>query len=210
MHELHEVERRGEFLRRLVELVLAERHDAANFALHLAHVPHGLDDVASTGLALRADHRRALTDAPERLAEVARAADEGNVELVLVDVPHVVRGGKHLGLVDVVDLYRLEDARLGDVSDAALRHHRNRHRRLDALYHRGVAHARDASSRADVGRDALERHHGARARLLGDLRLLWRRHVHDNASLQHLREIPVKFLSVTHCVFLLSHWIVTV
>ena len=83
-------------------------------------------------------------------------------------------------------------------SDAALRHHRNRHRRLDALDHRGVAHARNASRRAYVGRDALERHHGARARLLGDLRLLWRSHVHYHAALEHLREVAVQFLPVCH------------
>ena len=35
---------------------------------------------------------------------------------------------------------------------------------------------------------ALERHHGRRARVLGDLRLLGRDDVHDDAAAQHLRE----------------------
>ncbi len=41
---------------------------------------------------------------------------------------------------------------------------------------------------ADVGRNALERHHGDGAGLLGDLRLVGVDHVHDHAALQHLCE----------------------
>ena len=51
-----------------------------------AHVRDRVDDVAGAGLALRADHRRALGDAPQRLAEVRRTADERDGELPLVDV----------------------------------------------------------------------------------------------------------------------------
>ena len=43
-------------------------------------------------------------------------------------------------------------------------------------------------SRADVGGNALERHHRAGAGVLGDLRLLGRDHVHDHAALEHLGE----------------------
>ena len=42
-------------------------------------VAHRLDDVAGAGLALGADHARALADAPQRLAEVRRAAHEGTL-----------------------------------------------------------------------------------------------------------------------------------
>ena len=49
-----------------------------------AHVAHGLDDVAGAGLALRADHRRALADAPQRLAQVAAAAHERHLEACLL------------------------------------------------------------------------------------------------------------------------------
>src|SRR3989304_272212 len=48
-------------------------------------------------------HRRALADAPERLAQVAAAADEGQLEGALVDVVGLVGGGEDFGLVDVVD-----------------------------------------------------------------------------------------------------------
>ena len=51
-----------------------------------AHVAHRLDDVAGAGLPFRANHRGALGDPPQGLAEVAAAADEGDDESVLVDV----------------------------------------------------------------------------------------------------------------------------
>ena len=56
----------------------------------LAHVAHGLDDVARAGLALGADHRRALADPAQRLAEVGRAAHERDLEGPLVDVVGLV------------------------------------------------------------------------------------------------------------------------
>jgi hypothetical protein len=74
------------------------------------------------------------------------------------------------------------------VPDAALCHHRNRDRLLDPLDSVGIRHARDAAVTADVGRDALERHDGAGARLLGDLRLLGVDDVHDHAAFEHLGE----------------------
>ena len=43
---------------------------------------------------------------------------------------------------------------------------------LDAFDHLDGAHARHAAVAADVRRHALERHHRAGARVLGDLRLL--------------------------------------
>ena len=46
-------------------------------------------------------------------------------------------------------------------------------------------HARDAAFFADVGRNALERHHGAGAGLLGDFGLLDVGDVHDDAALEH-------------------------
>ena len=91
-----------------------------------------------------------------------------------------------LGLVDVVDLERLEHLRLGDVADPRLGHDRDRHGLLDALDQQRVGHARDAAVAADVGRDALERHDRGGAGVLGDLRLLGVDDVHDDAALQHL------------------------
>ncbi len=75
-------------------------------------------DVAGACLAFAADHRRAFVDASERLAKIARAADERNFEVVLLDVELLVGRGEHFALVDVVDTQRLEHARLDEVADA--------------------------------------------------------------------------------------------
>ena len=52
----------------------------------------------------------------------------------------------------------------------------------------GIGHPRDAAGGADVGRNALERHHRAGAGGLGDPRLLGGDDVHDHAALEHLGE----------------------
>ena len=152
---------------------------------------HGLDDVAGAGLALRADHRRALGDAAQRLAQVGGAADERHGELVLVDVVHLVGRREHLGLVDVVDAERLQHLRLDEVPDPRLGHHRDRDRLDDALDHVGVAHPRHTALGADVGRHPLERHDRDGAGVLGDLRLLGVDDVHDDAALQLLGHAPL-------------------
>src|SRR5438552_2287760 len=73
------------------------------------HVRGGVAEVARARLAVRADDGRAPGDAPERLAEVRRAAPDRSGELPLVAVVLAVCRRRHLGLVDVVDLERLQD-----------------------------------------------------------------------------------------------------
>src|SRR5262249_1928962 len=148
-------------------------------AADLAEVSHRLDDVAAARLALAADHRGALADAAERFTEPARAAHEGDAEGVLVDVVLVVGGCQDPARVDEVDAERFQHASLQQMADAALRHHRDGHRRaylLDAL-DRG--HARDAALAPDVGGYALEGHHRRRAGIFRDAGLLGRRDVED-------------------------------
>src|SRR5437660_5367918 len=196
----HEVVRRAERLRLGHQLFGAQRGQAPHAGDDGAHVADGLDDVAGAGLALGADHRRALTDPPEGLAEIATAAHEGNAERELVDVEVLVGGCQHLGLVDVVDRERFEDLRLHEMADAGLRHHRDRHRLLDLLdlLHRG--HPRDPAVPADVGGHALERHDGRGAGVLGDLRLLGVGDVHDDPALEHLGEADVLAVSDSQSV----------
>src|SRR6266571_3597518 len=111
----------------------------------LAHVGGRVGDVAGTGLALRADHRGALGDPAQRLAQVRRPAHERHGESPLVDVVRVVGRGQHLGLVDVVHAERLEYLRLDEVPDAGLGHHRDRHRVDDAVDQVRVGHPRHAA-----------------------------------------------------------------
>ena len=169
-----------------VELFLAQRRQPADLGADRAHVPGRLDHVAGAGLALGADHRRALADAAQRLTEVGRAADEGHGERPLVDVVSLVGGGEDLGLVDVVDAERLQHLSLDEVTDARLGHDRDRDGGDDAVDHVGVAHARHAALGPDVGRDPLERHDGDGAGVLGDLGLVGVDDVHDDAALEHL------------------------
>ena len=142
--------------------------------------------VAGARLALGADHRRALGDAAQRLAQVGRAAHERHGELPLVDVVGVVGRGEHLGLVDVVDAEALQNLRLDEVADAGLGHHRDGDRGDDALDHVGIAHPRHPALGADVGGHPLQRHHGHGAGALGDAGLLGGDDVHDHAALEHL------------------------
>ncbi len=141
--------------------------------------------VTGAGLTLGADHRRTLGDPAQRLTQIGGTAHERHGELPLVDVVGVVRGGQHLGLVDVVDAEALQDLRLDEVADARLGHHRDGDRGDDALDHVGVAHPRHAALRADVGGNALQRHHRHRAGALGDAGLLGGDDVHDDATLEH-------------------------
>jgi hypothetical protein len=151
-------------------------------------VADGEDDVAGAGFALGADHGRALGDAAQSLAQVARAADKGRGEGVLVDVMGLVGGGEDLALVDEVDAQLLEDLRLGEVADAGLGHDGNGDGLDDLFDERGLGHAGHAAFGANHGGNALESHDGGCAGLFGDARLLDVHHVHDDAAFEHLGE----------------------
>ena len=120
----------------------------------------------------------------------------GTLNWVFVDMVDVVGGGEDLGLIDVVDVDGLQNARLGDMADAHFRHDRDGDSFLDALDHGRVAHTAHAARRTDVRGDALERHHRAGAGILGDFRLFRGGDVHDDAALEHLGEVPVEFRAI--------------
>jgi hypothetical protein len=101
-------------------------------------------------------------------------------------VVRFVGRGENLGLIDEVDSERLENLGFDEVADAGLGHDRDRDGGLDALDQLGVAHPSHPTVASDVGRHALECHHGACAGVLGDLGLLGGDDVHDDATLQHL------------------------
>ena len=169
-----------------VELLLGKHGERAHLAGDLAHVLDGVDDVAGARFALGADHGRAFGDAAQGLAQVARAADEGRGEGVLVDVVGLVGGGEDLALVDEVDAELLQNLRLGKVADAGLGHDRDGDGLDDLLDEAGLGHAGHAALGADHGRHALQSHDGGGAGLFGDAGLLDVHHVHDDAALEHL------------------------
>ncbi len=173
------------------ELALRRGKHSADLLVQEAHVPHGLDDVPGPRLPLGADHRCALRDPATGLSEVTRPAHERDRERPLVHVEARVGRGEDLGLVDVVDLERLQDLRLDEVADPDLGHHRDRDGLHDLLHPRRVGHSGDPALGADVGRDAFEGHHGDRARSLRDPRLLGGGDIHDHPALEHLRQTPL-------------------
>lgn len=176
----------GEVLGEGEDLVVVHVAEEADVGHDGADVADGLDDVAGAGLALGADHGGALADAAEGLAEVAAAADEGDAEVVLVDVVGVVRWGQNLALVHVVDSDGLQDLGLHEVPDAGLRHHRDGHRLLYLLYELRVAHSGHPALGPDVCWHTLQGHDRARPCLLRDAGLLRVHHVHYHPSPQHL------------------------
>ncbi len=130
----------------------------------------------------------AFGDAAEGFSEIARAADEGHVEGVLVDVVGFVGGGEDFGFVDVVDAEFLQDLGFGKMSDAAFRHDRDRHGGHDLANLLGAGHAGHAALGADLRGHALKRHDGDGSGLLGDGGLLGISDVHDDAALEHFGE----------------------
>ncbi len=76
-----------------VKLFFAEDGKDLHLLHNLADVLDRVDHVAGAGLTLGADHGRAFGDAAQGFSEIARAADERNLEGVLVDVVRLRRPG---------------------------------------------------------------------------------------------------------------------
>ena len=101
---------------------------------------------------------------------------------------YVVCRTQHFGLVDVVDLERLKNLRLNEMTDASLRHDGDRDSFDDSVDQVGVTHASHSTLRADVGRNALKSHNGNCASVFRDLRLFCVDDVHNDAALEHFSE----------------------
>src|SRR5207248_2981724 len=112
--------------------------------------------------------------------------------VALIDVVLFVGGGQHLAFVDVVDAQRLQHARLGEMADTRLGHNGDRDRTHDVAYDADRRHPRDAALFADIGGHALQRHHGCRAGIFGDLGLLHVSDVHNDAALEHLGQTDLQ------------------
>ena len=170
----------------LVELILAHRYQATDFALHQAHVTHSLYYIAGTWFALSTNHGSPLGNTAQGLAKVLGTTHKGHIELGLIDMIDVIGWAEHLALVDIINLDGLQDLSLGNMTDTALGHHGNSYSLLDATNHLRVAHTANTSCCTDVGRNTFEGHYSAGTSLFGYLGLLGSSHVHYNTTLQHL------------------------
>src|SRR5215472_5153808 len=184
----HKLEWRAQFLRFAHQFVVAHGGELFHVAHDRAHVPHGFHYVAGAGFALRTNHRRALADAPQRFAQVARPAHKRNAIIMLPDVILFIGGSENFAFVYEVDFQCLQYFCFREVPDAHLGHHRNRHRGHDFADHFDRGHARHAAFFADVRRHALERHDRARSSVFGNFRLHGVCDVHDHATFEHLRQ----------------------
>src|SRR5271168_1919876 len=207
-HVLDEIERGAEGLGFVHELLLAQCGEATHVVDDGAHVAHGFHDVAGAGLALGAHHGGAFADAAEGFAQIAGAADERDFEAVFPDVVLFIGGGEDFAFVYEIHFEGFEHLRLGKMADADFGHHGNGYRGHDFADDLGGGHAGDAAFLANVGRDALERHDGARSGLLCNLGLLGGGDVHDDAALEHFREAyfypPGVVIEQAHCPFSLE------
>lgn len=77
-----------------------------------------LDDVANTGLTLGAYHSVTFTDVTEGLNEIVLAANEGNTEIVLIDMVLVANGDKDIRLIGLVNSDGLENEVFDKVANA--------------------------------------------------------------------------------------------
>jgi hypothetical protein len=179
------------------EFIFAGVLHGADLAHDCAHVTDGFDHVAGAGFAFGADHCSAFGASAECFAEVAGSADEGNGEIVFVDVVSVVGGGEDFAFVDEVDFEGFEDLSFDEVPDAALCHDGNIDGGFDLEDHFGVGHSRDSAIFADVGGNSFECHDGDGSSVFGDSGLLRVDDVHDDAAFEHFGEAD--FLSPGFC-----------
>ena len=183
MYILHQIIRNPKNLCLLKQLILTHRGDLGDFLIHHAHMAYCLHNITGSRLALGTDHGSSLVDAAERLPKILCAAHKRHIEFALVDVEHIVSRGENFALVNVIDLNGFEDLCLHKMTDPAFCHNRNGYSLLNALDHLRIAHAGNAACRADICRDALQRHNCARACLFRDPCLLRGSNIHDNAAL---------------------------
>lgn len=87
-----------------------------------ADIADNLNDIASAGLTLGVYHGGTLADMVKGLIEVMTVIDEGNTEVVLIDVIFIIGRGENLGLIDVVNTDGLKNEGYDKVANVSLSH----------------------------------------------------------------------------------------
>ena len=175
-----------QLLCRDVEFIVEHGGQPTDFVEDSTHVRDGVRDVSGARLTFGAHHRSAFRDTTQGLTEVGGTAHEGDRELPLIDVVGIIGRGQHLRLINKVHPEGLQYLGLGKVSDAGLRHDRDRDGRLDTFDHVRVGHARDSTLRSDIGGHTFEGHDGDGAGVLSDARLIRGDDIHDDPALEHV------------------------
>src|SRR5258708_32696019 len=165
---------------------------------------HSLDDITRTRLALGTQHSRALAHAPQRLAQIARAANKRHSEAVLVDMISLVGRRQHFGFIDAVNTKGLQNLGLDQSSDPALGPDRNGDGLFNADHQLRVAHAGHATVCANIGGHALQRHHGTGSSLFGNFGLLGVDYITNHSPFEHLWESALNLYC--SCLFFHDKW----
>ena len=115
----------------------------------------------------------------------------------------VIGRGEHFAFVNVVSAKAFQNARLDNVPDADLRHHRNAHGLHDAGYYVRIRHAGYATGLADIRRHTFQGHDCTGSCLFSYFSLLRRSDIHDNAAFQHFGKAVFKQeTSLFHILYL--------
>src|SRR5208337_834080 len=169
----------------ICHLLLVEAPQHPDLAHDCAHVPDCFDYIASAGLTFGPDHCRAFIDPAERFAEIAGTADKGDLELFLIDMILLVRGGQDFTLIDHVNAEDFQHLGFNEVPDPDFAHDRDGDRLDDLDDLLRVGHAGDTARFPDIGRHALKRHDCDCPGFLGDFRLFGIHYIHKDAPLLH-------------------------
>mmetsp|Transcript_34226 Transcript_34226/g.49690 ORF Transcript_34226/g.49690 Transcript_34226/m.49690 type:complete len:335 (-) Transcript_34226:121-1125(-) len=183
---LHELIRCLQLLRGNKQFILAHHGELLDLAHDSTCMTDGLYNVTSTGLTLGTQHSSTLSDTSQCFSQITASTYKWSGELRLINVVNVICHGKHLTLIDVINLACFKDLSLDEMSDTSLCHDWDGHCRFDFGDKAGVRHASYTSIAANIGRDTLQSHDCDGTGFLCDFRLFYVHHVHDNSSLEHL------------------------
>src|SRR5581483_5846805 len=123
----YQIIRRAQILGLAHQFFFGQHLQPANAVHDGAHMTYGLDDIARACLSLCAQHGRTLSDAPQRLAQVARSADKRHGEEMFVDMKVLVGWRQHLRLVDTIYADCLQYLGFDKVTNATFCHYWDRH-----------------------------------------------------------------------------------
>ena len=140
MYILHEFVWSLQLLSSFKKFILTLANEFTNLTLHQTHVTDSLHNITRTRLTLCTNHRCTLCNTTQCLAQVACTTYEWHLKLRLINMIDIISRRKHLALINVINLYCLQNLCLRDMPDTALCHHRNRNSLLNTLNHFRVTH----------------------------------------------------------------------
>mmetsp|Transcript_30563 Transcript_30563/g.45614 ORF Transcript_30563/g.45614 Transcript_30563/m.45614 type:complete len:330 (-) Transcript_30563:111-1100(-) len=170
------------------EFILGHDRKSLNFRLNSSCMTDRLDNVSSPSLSLGTKHGRSLRTPTKCLSNVTTSTNKGNIEHILINMIDLICHGEHLTLINIINFTCLKNLCFDKVPDTSLGHDGDGDGVFDFEDHVGVGHAGDSSVATDIGGDAFEGHDGDCSGCFGDLGLFDVHDIHNNTTLEHLRQ----------------------